>query len=106
MSPKTKTPVPPPPGAELLRVEHVAHVLDVSVATVYREIADGRLAVRKIRDRTRIHRDDLDAYLRAARQQQRPEAVAMPPTPARISLREAGLIDDDDFAPKRRRPAH
>jgi excisionase family DNA binding protein len=84
----------------LLRVERAAFLLDCSADTVYREIADGRIVVRKIRGKTRVHRDDLDAYLReAARRHERggPPAAA---SPARLSLRAAGLIDgDEDFGP-------
>src|SRR4051812_35239982 len=98
----TLKPTAPPEGAELLRVEHVAHRLDVSIATVYREIAEGKLATRKIRSNIRIHVEDLAAYLRAARRQERPEAATAPTTsPERISLLQAGLIDPgDDFGPK------
>jgi excisionase family DNA binding protein len=80
----------------------VAWRLDCSVDTVYREIADGRLVIRKIRGKTRIHRDDVAAYLREAA---RRHAGAPPAAhPGRISLKAAGLIDgDEDFVYRPRR---
>ena len=83
----------------LLTIPEVAEELRCSVATVYREIADGKLATRNIRRKKNVHRDDLDAYLRAAREQLRPasEVAPLALSPRRISLRESGMIDDDDF---------
>ncbi len=58
-----RAPAEPPAGLELLSVEHAAWLLGCSVATVYREIADGRLAHRRVRRLLRVHRDDVRAYL-------------------------------------------
>jgi excisionase family DNA binding protein len=98
-------PVPPPPGSILLTVAEAAHELRCSVATVYREIAHGKLTTRKVRYKTFVHRDDLHDYLESAKRRVRPaEEMSVSPglSRQRISLRAAGLIGDDDFRFKRR----
>lgn len=45
-------------------IDDAASLIGVSRATVYRAIAEGRLAPRKVRGRTLILRSDLEAYVR------------------------------------------
>jgi excisionase family DNA binding protein len=49
---------------DLLSTNEAASYLDVSRATIYREFNAGRLAMRKMRGRTRWHRAELDRWLR------------------------------------------
>lgn len=90
---------PAPANVILLTIPEVAHELRCSVATVYREIAGGKLATRRIRGKTNVHRDDLAAYLEAARRELRPadDHAPEPMSRRRLSLKAAGLIDGDDF---------
>lgn len=97
-------PTPPPEGAILLTYPEAAFVLRCSVTHIYREVAAGRLARRKSGRKSLIHRDDLAAYVRDAYRRERPdEGAAKPASPERVSLREAGLWDGDDFGSKRKR---
>ncbi|SIN97774.1 DNA binding domain-containing protein, excisionase family [Singulisphaera sp. GP187] len=88
-----------PVDAILLTLPETAHELRCSSATVYREIHAGKLAARRIRRKLFVHRDDLNAYLSAARVEYRPaaETAALALTRRQVSLRDAGLIDGDDF---------
>ena len=82
----------------LMTVAEVARELRVSPATVYREIADGKLAIRQVRRKSFVHRADLDAYLKAARREVQPvDSTAPQQSRRRISLKATGLIGDDDF---------
>lgn len=47
----------------MYRISEVARLLDVSLATVYREIQDGRLRVTRIRNTIRVSKQELDRYL-------------------------------------------
>ena len=90
---------PAPAGIALMTIAEAAHELRCSPATVYREITSGKLAARRIRRKLFVHRDDLAAYLSAARIEYRPPDESAPPPLSRrqVSLRDAGLIDGDDF---------
>lgn len=61
---------PPPPILLALGLRDVAAAIGVSLATVQREIARGRLAAIKVGARTVVLRGELDRYLAA-----RPPAV-------------------------------
>lgn len=52
------------PEDPLFDTEQAARYLTVSRATVYREIARGRLTKTKVRGSTRFRRSELDRYLR------------------------------------------
>ncbi len=77
--------------------------LRCSAATVAREVAEGKLAFRLIRRRRFIHRDDLDAYLRAVRCRLRPEAPDEYEPRDRVSLRAAGWDGDSHGTKAKRR---
>ena len=53
-----------PDPVELLDTEEAATYLDVSRATLYREWRSGRLAMTKVRSRTRWRRSELDRWIR------------------------------------------
>lgn len=84
-------PTPAPDGATILTIPEVAHELRCSVATVYREISEGKLVTRKVRGKTYVHRQDIAAYLEAARQELRPADDDARDKP---SLRLTALIAD------------
>jgi excisionase family DNA binding protein len=109
MSAAKKRPVPvqPPAGLKLLRVEHAAWELSCSIDLVYDLIRKGKLAVRRVESNTRIHVEDLEAYVRSVRAQARPgDEAPVAASPARVSLREAGLIGEADaFKPWKGRGA-
>lgn len=94
-----------PPEILLLTIAEVAEVLRCCPATVYREIADGKIETRKIRRKRYVHRDDLATYLEASRCADRPaEEVTeeVRTTRRRMSLKAMGLIGDDDFGPRKK----
>jgi excisionase family DNA binding protein len=49
---------------QLLTLDDVAKILQVSVVTVRRLINDGALKAIKVRGQLRVKQEDLDAYLR------------------------------------------
>jgi len=52
----------------LLELEDVADAMQVSASTVKRLIGSGKLRAVKVERATRVHRDDLAAYLDGLRQ--------------------------------------
>lgn len=75
MSSPSLVPDPPLDGArpdqdvlavELLNINEVSTALRVSKMTVYRLIRDGRLPALRLGNSFRVHRSDLDEYMRAA----------------------------------------
>ncbi len=87
-------------GSGLLTYAEAALELRCSAATVAREVAEGRLAFRALRRRRFIHRDDLEAYLRASRRLERPEAPEHFPS-STASLRAMGWSGKDHGSKKR-----
>ena len=93
-------PTAPPEGATLLTIPEVAHELRCSVATIYREIGSGKLVTRKVRGKTYVHREDIAAYIEAARQELRPAADAASEKPSHrlTALIADGLVErGEDF---------
>ncbi len=92
-------------GSGLLTYAEAALELRCSAATVAREVAEGRLAFLVLRRRRFIHRNDLDAYIRAARHLTRPDDSRPAPVPSAVSLRAAGWSGKDHGLKTRPKPS-
>jgi excisionase family DNA binding protein len=60
--PRPPRPPPPPPVREAYSVREVAERFGLHRDTIYQEINEGRLEARKVRGRTVVLRDALDAW--------------------------------------------
>ena len=87
--PTTTSPGDPGDTAKLLTVREVAERLQVSLSLVYTLIESKKLACHRIgtgRGAIRVHRDDLDRYLRECRVES-DQPVPPPPRPQLKHLR-------------------
>jgi len=91
--------------AEYLTFAAVAGLLGVSESTVRREVADGKLAVVRVRSKVRIHRDALAEYRRSNEHYEHPQEDGREVKARRpgASLRLAGWDGDDHGVGRRRR---
>ena len=91
--------------AEYLTFADVAGLLGVSESTVRREVADGKLAVVRVRSKARIHRDALAEYRRCNEHYELPQEVGREVRARRpgASLRMAGWDGDDHGVGRRGR---
>lgn len=66
----------PPPTPSLMKVPEVARLLRVTPDTVYRLVAQGRLRVVRVGSLIRVPSEELDSYLRGARDTSQHDEVA------------------------------